>query len=336
MPLKHYTIPIFIPELACPNQCVFCNQRKISGQLEIPSQKEVREKIELHLKTIPKENNIIEVGFFGGNFTGIELDLQKQYLEITDEYFLAKKIDAIRISTRPDYINSEILEFLKIHHVSTIELGAQSMNDEVLIQSERGHTAGDIEKASKEILSAGFRLGLQMMIGLPCDTFEKSMQTARKIISLKANETRIYPTLVIAETKLEKLYQQGIYKPLSLDEAVFLSKELFKEFENHEVKIIRMGLHPSEELVNNTGFIAGPFHQSFKELVLTELWKEKLDNIENKEGNKNVVIYVPISQINYAVGHNGKNKSSLLHKFKNVVFKTDAKLTKREYYIEYN
>jgi histone acetyltransferase (RNA polymerase elongator complex component) len=217
-----------------------------------------------------------------------------------------------------------------------MELGAQSTDDEVLKISGRGHTFTDIQIASREILANNFRLGLQMMIGLPCDTFEKSIQTAKDIILLNAHETRIYPTLVIAETKLEMLYLNGDYKPLSLEEAVKISKELLLLFEENNVKILRMGLHPSEELVNNTGFIAGPFHRSFKELVLTELWKDLLKNINKNDLKDDLTVYVPVNQINYAIGYNGTNKDFLLKIFKKVNFKIDEKLTKREYYVEYH
>lgn len=197
--LKHYTIPIFIPELACPHQCVFCDQRKISGQQEIPNIDDINKKIKAYLKTIPEKRSRVEIGFFGGSFTGLPMDQQEMYLKAAAEFVKGRRVEGIRLSTRPDYINREILDLLKKNKVITIELGAQSMDPGVLAKSGRGHSVEDIEKASKMIIDDGFELGLQMMIGLPGDTLEKAKHTAKKIVELGARNTRIYPTLVIKE-----------------------------------------------------------------------------------------------------------------------------------------
>jgi histone acetyltransferase (RNA polymerase elongator complex component) len=333
---NHFTIPIFVPELACPHQCVFCNQRKISGTLKVPSIDEAEEIIKQHLKTIPKENSEIEIGFFGGNFTGIDLDLQIKYLSLALHYSLITNLSGIRISTRPDYIDEEKLALLKEYGVYTIELGAQSMVDEVLIASGRGHTVSDTEKASKMILDHGFSLGLQMMIGLPKDSFERSLYTAERIVELGADNTRIYPTLVIQDTVLAEMYHEVQYQPLSLTTATLWSKELFKIFEKAEVKVIRMGLHPSEGLLSGEELLAGPFHKSFRELVMTELWNEKFEKtIKGSEGER-VVIYVNPKQFNFAIGYNGKNKKMLLQKFETVTFKSDPSLKGRKFHVDYS
>ena len=176
--MKHFTIPVFVPELACPNRCVFCNQHSISGCRQQPEPEEVREIVDKHLSTISSEDSHIEIGFFGGSFTGIELGLQEKYLSVAHAYLRAGKIRGIRLSTRPDYVNHEVLNLLKSYGVTTVELGAQSLDNEVLKLSGRGHTVADVEKASAMILSAGFKLGLQMMTGLPGDSPEKSIETA--------------------------------------------------------------------------------------------------------------------------------------------------------------
>ena len=231
MKKQHFNIPVFIPELACPFQCIYCNQQKISGRLKIPSPKEIDRIIIDHLNTISKNKSEIELAFFGGNFTGIPVNEQEEYLKLVQPYINSGQISGIRLSTRPDYINNKVLELLKKYNVKTIELGAQSLDDDVLKLSKRGHTAKDTERASEIILKAGFSLGLQMMIGLPGDTLGKSIFTAKKIIELGADNTRIYPALVIKDTKMEKMYAEGKYHPLSLEDAVRWSKELLLIFE---------------------------------------------------------------------------------------------------------
>jgi histone acetyltransferase (RNA polymerase elongator complex component) len=335
MQKKHFIIPIFIPQLACPFQCVFCNQRNISGRIKEPSEKEIIETIEKHLSTIPDENSEIEIGFFGGNFTGIPKEKQESYLNRIQPYFEKGIIQGIRLSTRPDYIDSDILKLLKDHHVTTIELGAQSMDDEVLKLSGRGHTSGDIINASRLIKQNGFSLGLQMMLGLPGDTLEKSLNTAKTICELKADNTRIYPALVINGTDLKKRYQEKIYFPLSLEEAVEWAKEVYKVFEKNKVAVLRMGLHPSEGLISGESLAAGPFHISFGELVMTALWKEELEKVEKTE-KENLVISVAPDQFNYAIGHKAENKKMLLEIFKTVRFTTNTFLKGRNYYADHH
>ncbi len=326
--MKHFTIPVFIPELACPNRCVFCNQNSISGCYEQPDLKEVEEIIESRLKTIltPKTNgNLnkvhIEIGFFGGNFTGIDEDLQRDYLSIAYKYLKEGQIDGIRLSTRPDYITVSSLNLLKEYGVNAIELGAQSLDDEVLKQAGRGHSVADIERAASLISEFGFELGLQMMTGLPGDTTEKSKATARKIVALGASCTRIYPTLVIKNTELEQLWLSGRYIPQSLDEAVILTAELLTIFEEGGVKVIRVGLHPSEDLVKGDDMLAGPFHVSFRQLAETELWRQKLQKlINNRPEGGNIVVKIPDNELNQAIGFNGSNRIMLEKHFKKVVF----------------
>lgn len=317
--MKHYNIPIFIPELACPNRCIYCNQRHISGQLQAVKPEEIKQIIEQHLATFIRPSEV-ELAFFGGSFTGIDEKDMLTYLQIVQPYIEQGEIKSIRISTRPDYINEKILDILQQYNVKDIELGAQSLNEEVLAFAKRGHTVRDVENASQLIKSYGFSLGLQMMIGLPLDTVEKSKETAKKILKLGAESTRIYPTLVINNTDLADLYRQNKYKALSLDEAVDWTTEIYKIFSQSSIKILRVGLHPSEALINGTELLAGPFHVSFKELVLTKIWQEKFEKLPI---NTKTILINP-KEINYAIGYNSKNKQLLQKKFPYLKFISDS------------
>ncbi len=318
--IKHYNIPIFIPELACPFQCAFCNQEKISGHNLIPDDAEIIETIEAHLKSFKEKNRFVEVAYFGGSFTGIPFDQQEHFLGLVQPFIEKGLVQSIRLSTRPDYIDGKILRMLKKYNVGTIELGAQSLDDEVLKKSHRGHTAKHVEEASKLIHEFGFKLGLQMMIGLPGDSFEKSLETANKIVELGADNTRIYPALVIKDTAMHLWYKKGKYTPLSLEEAVNWTKQILPVFENAGVKVIRVGLHPSEGLLDGEELIAGPFHISFRELVLTEIWNDKLKPLLKTHRGKNIKITVPFGSLNHAIGYKAKNKKMLLVKYKFVSF----------------
>lgn len=333
--LKHYTIPIFVPELACPHQCVFCDQRKIIGQEDIPSIEDIQSKIILYLKTIPKKRSRVEIGFFGGSFTGIPKEQMIAYLAVASVFVDGKRVEGIRISTRPDYIDDDILKILKKYKVSTIELGAQSLDKMVLNKSGRGHTIKDVEDASKMIKEAGFSLGLQMMIGLPYDTKEKSLHTAKRFVELGAENTRIYPTLIIKGTELEKIYHEGKYNPLTMDEAVSWSKDLVLFFEKNKIDIIRIGLHPSKELNSEHSLVAGPFHPQFKELVLTKIWKCILFGHLDFKRDNSIIIYVPFKQLNYAIGYKRINLMLLKNYFKSVIIKSDLKLINRSFYVDY-
>lgn len=317
--MKHYNIPIFIPELACPNRCIYCNQRHISGQLQAVKPEEIKQIIEQHLATFIRPSEV-ELAFFGGSFTGIDEKDMLTYLQTVQPYIEQGEIKSIRISTRPDYINEKILDILQQYNVKDIELGAQSLNEEVLAFAKRGHTVRDVENASQLIKSYGFSLGLQMMIGLPLDTVEKSKETAKKILKLGAESTRIYPTLVINNTDLADLYRQSKYKALSLDEAVDWTAEIYKIFSQSSIKILRVGLHPSEALINGTELLAGPFHVSFKELVLTKIWQEKFEKLPI---NTKTILVNP-KEINYAIGYNSKNKQLLQKKFPYLKFISDS------------
>jgi histone acetyltransferase (RNA polymerase elongator complex component) len=330
MKKRHYNIPVFIPELACPFQCIYCNQQKISGRLKAPSDEEIMKIIEDHLSTIHSDESEVELAFFGGNFTGISVSDQRHLLGLVQPFLRSGKINGIRLSTRPDYIDDDVLKILKDFGVKTIEIGAQSLDDNVLRLSKRGHTSKDTEKAAELILNKGFSLGLQMMIGLPGDSLESATFTARRIIELDAGNTRIYPTLVIKDTVLERMFRDGRFKPLSLKEAVRWSKELLLIFEKADVKVIKLGLHPSDGLLSGEELIAGPFHQSFRELVLTEIWNDILKPLMGHKNPGKIEIHVPTGQYNYAVGYGGRNRKMLLERFSKVKFVRDEGLSGRD------
>jgi histone acetyltransferase (RNA polymerase elongator complex component) len=321
-----------MPGLACPQQCSFCNQNQISGHSGFPDVEEIKMKIETHLASFTAHDREVEIAFFGGTFTGLPSKIQEKYLSIARPYVESGAVKGLRISTRPDYIDEENLQLLKYFGVNTIELGAQSLDDEVLLRCNRGHTSGDVTLASEMIIRYGFTLGLQMMIGLPGDSPQKSMATAQKIIALGARETRIYPCLVINDTELAKEYANGLFTPFDLEIAIRLSAELVQLFEKAEVKVIRLGLHRSEELQAGA-MIAGPYHNSFKELVMTEIWNRILITGVNEIQSESIHIHVKPTELNFAVGYQAKNKNMLLNKFRQVKFSGDTNIVGRDFYI---
>ncbi|MBR0323159.1 MAG: radical SAM protein [Bacteroidales bacterium] len=320
--IKHYNIPIFLPELACPYRCVYCNQFSITGLNDIVKAEDVKSIIDSHLASFKEEQRFVEVAFFGGNFTGLPIQMQNDYLEAVQPYLDKGLVNGIRCSTRPDYISYHRVQEIKRYGMRNIELGAQSTNDEVLKHCRRGHTYNDIAEASQIILSQGITLGLQMMIGLPFDTEEKDFQTAKDIVSLGAKETRIYPCIVVKDTELETMYRNGEYQALTIEEAVKRSAKLYSYFTENQVKVLRIGLHTSDEL-DSEAYVAGPYHKNFAEMVFSYIWKEKLTNIKTE--SKNIIINVPESQINHAIGWKGENKKLLLERFDNVEFKSQSR-----------
>lgn len=260
--VKKGNISIFIPHLGCPHKCSFCNQNVITGNEKQPTPQDVKNAVDTALK---RKGYEYEIAFFGGSFTAIDRQYMISLLEAAGEYVKNGSVCGIRISTRPDAIDEEVLEILKSYGVTSIELGAQSMDDEVLKANLRGHTSADVENASRLIKEYGFELGLQMMTGLYLDTDEKAIQTAQRIIDLAPATVRIYPTAVLKGTYLARLLEDKAYKAQTVDDAANLCTTLVPMFENAGIKIIRLGLHSSEELKKN--IVAGAFHDSFGEIV---------------------------------------------------------------------
>ncbi|MBQ5624790.1 MAG: radical SAM protein [Phascolarctobacterium sp.] len=267
-------IPIFIPHAGCPHQCVFCNQKTISGQ-KTAALEGAKEQINRWLERVkPSVEN--EAAFYGGSFTGLDITLQKELLALTDELLARKVIGSVRLSTRPDYIDDERLELLRNHGVKLVELGVQSLDDKVLAAAERGHTAEQVTNAVALLKKYDFKVGLQLMVGMPEQDFASVKDTVEKVLALKPDIARIYPLLVIKGTPLAKSYEAGEFEPLSLEEAVEQAAYMYKKLSEAGIKIIRVGLQPDDELCAEGNILAGPFHPSMGELVQSYLLREKL------------------------------------------------------------
>lgn len=335
---KEYIIPIFVPHLGCPNDCTFCNQKKISGQTKKVTKQDVRNTIEYYLKNFKKDDNYIEVAFFGGSFTGIDPKIQEELLSVAYEYIKNKKIDSIRLSTRPDYIDKETLKRLKKYGVKTIELGVQSTNDYILKKCRRGHTFEDVKKASKLIRRFGFTLGHQMMVGLPESTRQDEIKTAKDLIKLKPKIIRIYPVLVISGTQLEEDYKNGDYEPLNVEQAVEISKELLILFASKHINVIRIGLQNTNEITDpnnpNSQVVAGPYHPAFRQLVESALWYDAIsEKIKKININiKDVQIDANPYDINNIIGHKRCNVIKIDNLYNtNLIVKSNNKIKRGKF-----
>ena len=314
---KEYIIPIFVPHLGCPNSCTFCNQKTISGQAKQVTAKEVKETIEYYLSNFKDDNKYVEVAFFGGSFTGIEEEVQEELLQAAFEFIKQKKVNSIRISTRPDYIDKKILKRLKKYKVKTIELGVQSTNDYILARCQRGHTFEDVKKASKLIRRKHFILGHQMMVGLPESTKLDEINTTKSLIKLKPKIVRIYPVLVIKGTKLEEEYRNNEYIPLTVNQAVERCKEIVTLFNKKNIRVIRIGLQNTNTIDepghNESEVVAGPYHPAFRQLVESSMWYDSVVEEIKQFNTKVKLVQVranPVN-INHIIGHKKENIEKL-------------------------
>lgn len=315
---KQYIIPIFVPHLGCPNNCIFCNQKIISGETKEITPDDVKKTVEFYLESFKEKNKYTEIAFFGGSFTGIEIEKQEALLKAAFEFIKAKKVNSIRVSTRPDYIDKEKLKLLKKYGVKTIELGVQSTNDYILRRCKRNHTFADVKKASKLIRWYGFTLGHQMMVGLPESTVLDELRTAKDLAKLKPKIMRIYPVLVLRGTELEKEMLEGTYTPLSVEQAVERSKELCYFFAKKKINVIRVGLQSTDTISDiskneNSEVVAGPYHETFRQLVESSM---NYDTIVKKIKSYNVkvrqveIITSP-DNVNNVVGYKRENIEKL-------------------------
>ena len=258
-------IPVFIPHAGCPHQCIFCNQKKISGHSKA-SLSNAENQIHKYMQWIkPSDEN--EIAFYGGSFTALPRELQKGLLMLSDKFVQLGIVGSVRVSTRPDYIDDEKIELLQQHHVNIIELGVQSLDDNVLEIAERGHSAADVEKAVACLKAKNMRVGIQLMVGLPKQDWQSLVDTVKKVVLLKPEIARIYPLLVIKDTPLEEMYKNKMFKPLSLPAAVAQAAYVYESLINSGIDVIRVGLQADEELCKEDNIIAGPFHPSFGEMV---------------------------------------------------------------------
>ena len=310
--------------------CVFCNQRSISGKTAF-DRASVKGEIERALGTIDKQAEV-EIAYFGGSFTGIDRELMIYLLDLAASYVDdvredRAKIVGIRLSTRPDYINDEIMGILARYPVKTVELGLQSMCDDVLKRSNRGHTAADAEAACELIKLAGYQLIGQMMIGLPGGNLENELYTAKKICDMGADGARIYPTVTFFDTELACMAQRGEYEMLSNEQAILRSKEVYKLFSSRGVECIRIGLCASDNLGDMTKVMGGANHPALGELVLGEAYFdaecEKIEQMSLDTKGGTATFLVPRGELSRAIGHNGNNRERLCKKYglKRVIFK---------------
>lgn len=322
-----------MPHLGCPNDCIFCNQKSISGQKKNMTKEQAKNIIDNYLENLNDSEALIEIAFFGGSFTAINEELQNELLELAYTYVKSGKVESIRISTRPDYIDKNILKRLKKYKVKTIELGVQSANDFVLKRANRGHTFEDVKRASKLIRWYGFRLGHQMMVGLPESTRQDEINTAKALIKLKPKMVRIYPVLVVKNTKLEKEYENGIYKALPLPQAVETCKQLVRMFSDKNIDIIRVGLQNTDEISDPSSekseVVAGPYHPAFRQLVESGLWYdaivEKIKKLNVKV--KEVQVTVNPLDVNNVIGHKKDNVLKLKEFYDvDLILKQDANI----------
>ena len=283
----HANISVFVPHMGCPNMCSFCNQRYIARTEKIPDENTVIEAVNTAMSSKNYDAKNTEIAFFGGSFTAIDKEYMLRLLKAAYSFVKDKKVSGIRISTRPDAIDRDILKILKEYGVCAIELGAQSMCDTVLEKNRRGHTVDDIKNASALIKQSGISLGLQMMTGLYGSDDEKDIFTAEQIIKLKPDTVRIYPTVVLKDTHLSELYKKGEYAPPTLESAVELAAKLLLMFKENDIKVIRTGLHTIE----NDKYVAGPWHPSFKELCDAEIFLEKAKNQLKTKGNYTAFVH---------------------------------------------
>lgn len=327
---KHANIPIFIPHLGCPNQCVFCNQKTISGveDFDIGT---VRAQIEESVSTVRKGTEC-EIAFFGGSFTGIDRELMIELLSIAKEYLDRGLVSSVRCSTRPDYIDGEVLDILKTYGVKTVELGLQSTDDAVLGCTKRGHSSLDEYNACKLIKEKGLELVGQMMIGLPGSTIENELETAKFIIDSGASGVRIYPTVVFRDTELCGMAEHGIYKPLSLEDAVNRSALVLEEFIKAKLTVLRIGLCSSDNLSNSNTYFAGPNHPALGELVKSRVYYNRICcQLDLSSDIKDKVLYISVAkgETSKAVGQKKENKISLMQKYgiKNIIIREDDSLS---------
>lgn len=301
--MKHSNISIFIPHMGCPHFCSFCDQRNISGEKRTPRGEDVKRICSSAMEEISEKSNT-EIAFFGGSFTAISRNYMTELLSAANEFVGKGKFKGIRISTRPDYIDDEVLIILKKYGVTSIELGAQSMSDKVLIANERGHDAEDVRRAALLIKKHGFELGLQMMVGLYQSTESDDYFTMCEIVALKPDTVRIYPVVVLENTKLCELYQRGEYKLYDFDKAVEICSNMLYIFEFMGIRVIRLGLHASKEISRNA--VAGFYHDSFRELCESRIFRAKIMALLDGT-HKKVEIYIPKGALSKAIGQKRSN-----------------------------
>ena len=303
--MKHANVAFFVPMVGCPHRCSFCDQNSITGESGIPSPEEVEKTLKKAARELHGFAEKSEIAFFGGSFTMIPREIMVSLLEVAAKWVRRGAFSGIRLSTRPDAIDSEVLDLLKEYGVTSIELGAQSSDNSVLAKNFRGHTFEDTKRASALIKEAGFSLGLQMMTGMPGSTPERDTKTAMDFALLRPDTMRIYPALVLKNTLMAKWYESGEYIPETVDEAAALCADLLDIFELYNVKVIRLGLHAQESLEES--LVAGPYHPAFREICESLRFRKKLAPMLTRLPKGAYVLTVAKSDVSKAVGQHRGN-----------------------------
>ncbi len=335
--MKKGNLSIFIPHAGCPQQCSFCNQHSIASAEKPPTPEEVHNICNTFLPSDSTMGKELEIAFFGGSFTAIDRTYMEDLLKATVPFLQAKRATGIRISTRPDAIDNDVLNILKRYGVTSVELGAQSMLNEVLAKNERGHTAEDVVNASKLIKEYGFSLGLQMMVGLPFeqDARKAAEETAQQLALLEPDTMRVYPAITLEDTQMAVWYKNDTYKPLLLEEAIDICADLLTFFEEKKIKVIRAGLHADEGL--KAGYVAGPYHDAFRQLCITKQYQNKLMNSLATKPAGRYTIYIAKGEYSNVAGQKNANilqfekQGYFLHiKEENAIQKGQIRLTSKE------
>ena len=315
MSARECVIPVFVPHLGCPNDCVFCNQRRISGSLSPATARDVQAAIEKAAAVAPSQGGGRQLAFYGGSFTAIPAAQQEELLGAAQPYREAGTIDSLRLSTRPDAIDGEVLARLRRYGVETVELGAQSMSDRVLELSGRGHTARDVAEASGMVKAAGFKLILQMMTGLPGSDEESDVETARRIAALRPDGVRIYPTVIVRDTALYDLWRAGKYREHSVEDAVRACARILPVFETAGIPVIRLGLNPTEELSGGDA-AGGAYHPALGELVRARIMRGEAERLlAGAKPGGSAALRVNPRLMSQAVGQHGCNREWLRERF---------------------
>jgi histone acetyltransferase (RNA polymerase elongator complex component) len=310
-------IPFFIPQEGCRHRCVYCDQPTITGVSQSPwNRNSIRQYVQSYLT--PPNRYPVQLAFYGGSFTLLSESYQRHLLESVQEFLRQGQVHSLRLSTRPDGIEDNNLCFLRTMGVETIELGAQSLNDRVLTASARGHSSKDTVEATKRLKKHGFEVGLQLMPGLPGDSRKTFLKTVEKSVALAPSFVRIYPTIVLSSTPLERLFRSGRFRPLSLKQAVDWCKESKKRFDSASIPVIRMGLQSTVTLEKPGRIVAGPYHPALGQLVNSSIWHEKISPVLREASLKSprLEIHGPSHQLAEIRGHQNANINGWLKELK--------------------
>ena len=303
--MKHANVAFFVPMVGCPHRCSFCDQNSITGESGIPTPEEVDKTLKKAARELHGFSEKAEIAFFGGSFTMIPRELMLSLLAPAKKWIDRKAFSGIRISTRPDAIDEEVLSVLKEYGVTFIELGAQSCNNAVLEKNRRGHTFEDTQKAAQLIKEAGFSLGLQMMTGMPGSTKDDDILTAARFAALKPDTMRIYPTLVLKNTLMAKWFEDGEYVPQTVEEAAAECAELLDIFELYKINVIRLGLHAEGSLEEN--LLGGPYHPAFREICESLRFRKKIAPMLTRLPKGSYILKVAPSEVSKCSGQHRSN-----------------------------